>query len=94
MNKELEYCYKCGEPTGKGGKSDGSLYNNEGDGPFCPECWDIDSIRNENAELRAKLRGIEEIIKPYKNFQLTGRNEICRKIMRLIRGTLPNKEPE
>jgi len=35
----LEYCYICGEPTGRAGWSDDSLFDGEGNGPFCEECW-------------------------------------------------------
>ena len=35
----LEYCCVCGNPTGKAGKGDDSLYIDD-DGPYCEECWD------------------------------------------------------
>ena len=35
----FEYCCKCGEPTGRAGQGEDSLYTNEGKGPFCYECW-------------------------------------------------------
>jgi hypothetical protein len=34
-----EYCFLCGEPTGRAGKGDDSIYCVRGDGPFCEECW-------------------------------------------------------
>lgn len=35
-----EYCCDCGEPTGKAGRGDGSLYVYEdGSGPYCDECF-------------------------------------------------------
>ena len=34
-----ENCIKCGEPTGRAGKGDDSLYRN-GAGPFCQGCFD------------------------------------------------------
>jgi len=35
----LEYCCECGEPTGHAGAGEDSLFNDEGEGPFCDECW-------------------------------------------------------
>lgn len=36
----LEYCCECGEATGNAGPGDGSLYDNDGNGPFCDACFD------------------------------------------------------
>lgn len=36
----LEYCCECGEPTGNAGRGDGSLYDGDGNGPFCVSCFD------------------------------------------------------
>ncbi|KKK71737.1 hypothetical protein LCGC14_2910970, partial [marine sediment metagenome] len=36
---KYEYCCECGEPTGKAGAGDGSLYTDDGEGPYCEECW-------------------------------------------------------
>lgn len=35
----LEYCCNCGSATGNAGPYDGSLYSDDGEGPFCEECW-------------------------------------------------------
>uniref|UniRef100_A0A6M3LX22 RING-type domain-containing protein n=1 Tax=viral metagenome TaxID=1070528 RepID=A0A6M3LX22_9ZZZZ len=35
----LEYCLACGEPTGRAGRGDDSIYCDCGSGPFCIECW-------------------------------------------------------
>ncbi len=35
----LEYCFVCGEPTGRAGKGDDSLYDEDDEGPYCPGCW-------------------------------------------------------
>ena len=43
----LEYCCECGQPTGCAGKGDGSRYTEDGDGPFCWECWQ--SVAREEA---------------------------------------------
>ncbi len=37
-----EECCKCGEYTGRAGRGEDSLYD-EDDGPFCPECWNTRS---------------------------------------------------
>ena len=35
----LEYCCACGLPTGRAGAGDDSLFDEEGGGPYCPDCW-------------------------------------------------------
>lgn len=35
----LEYCFLCGEQTGRAGRADDSIYCECGAGPFCLECW-------------------------------------------------------
>ena len=38
---ELEYCLECGEPTGRAGKGEDSIYcPYSGDGPFCDDWAD------------------------------------------------------
>jgi hypothetical protein len=39
MPEKVEYCAVCGEPTGKAGPGDGSIYCNCGAGPLCEKCW-------------------------------------------------------
>ena len=37
----LEYCCECNRATGRAGRADDSLFDDEtDDGPFCRECWD------------------------------------------------------
>lgn len=36
---KLEICIACGDPTGKAGKGDDSLYLYD-DGPYCRDCYD------------------------------------------------------
>lgn len=36
----LEYCFKCGAATGRAGQYDDSIYDDDGEGPYCEECWD------------------------------------------------------
>lgn len=35
----LEYCCACGKPTGRAGRGEDSLYTDDGEGPFCVECF-------------------------------------------------------
>ncbi len=35
----LEYCSVCGKATGRAGKGEDSLFGNDGDGPYCYDCW-------------------------------------------------------
>ena len=35
----LEYCCDCGEATGNAGKGEDSNYTEDGEGPFCWECF-------------------------------------------------------
>jgi len=35
----LERCCECDDPTGRAGRGDDSLYTDEGDGPYCYDCW-------------------------------------------------------
>jgi len=35
-----EYCFKCGEPTGRAGAGEDSLYDEQGQGPYCESCCD------------------------------------------------------
>jgi len=35
----LEYCCECDQPTGNAGKSEGSNYTDDGEGPYCYECF-------------------------------------------------------
>lgn len=36
-----ELCCVCDYPTGRAGAGEDSLYNDEGDGPYCEDCWEI-----------------------------------------------------
>lgn len=35
----LEYCWICEEPTGRAGRFDDSIFDDEGEGPYCEGCW-------------------------------------------------------
>lgn len=37
---EIEVCFICGEPTGRAGKCDDSMFDAFNDGPYCEDCWD------------------------------------------------------
>jgi len=38
LHGECEYCFVCGEPTGRAGRADDSLYIGD-QGPYCEECY-------------------------------------------------------
>lgn len=40
MNKTLEYCCECEEPTGRAGAGEDSLYTEDDEGPYCEGCFD------------------------------------------------------
>jgi len=46
---ELELCYLCDEPTGKAGAGDGSIYDDNGTGPFCEQCWEEHELASAKA---------------------------------------------
>ena len=60
----LEYCFKCDRPTGCAGRADDSHYNEDGEGPFCWECWCID----ENPRLHQQL----DELRPYSHETVQG----------------------
>ncbi len=39
IKRTLERCCICDDPTGRAGGADDSLYTEEGEGPFCWECF-------------------------------------------------------
>ena len=42
-----EYCCECGRPTGNAGRGDGSLYSDDGEGPFCAPCYELkEEVKN------------------------------------------------
>lgn len=36
----VEHCVKCDEATGRAGRGDDSLFDADGKGPYCENCWD------------------------------------------------------
>jgi len=38
--EDIEICVKCGEPTGRAGRADDSLYDENDNGPYCWECFE------------------------------------------------------
>ena len=60
---DLEYCIACGEPTGRAGRGDDSLYHDNGSGPYCLECFEtVERLSEENAALRSRLAEAEECL--------------------------------
>ena len=50
MKDRLEYCFLCGDPTGKAGPVDGSHYCNCGAGPCCDECWELHNCQEKEKD--------------------------------------------
>ena len=40
ITMDPEYCCQCGNTTGRAGIHDDSLYTDDGDGPFCEDCFE------------------------------------------------------
>ena len=51
----LEHCCECDLPTGNAGIGDGSLYHEDGRGPFCESCFA--PYPEENHEIEEKATG-------------------------------------
>lgn len=51
MNRPIEYCIKCGAPTGHAGAGEDSLFTHGGNvGPYCDDCYaDIDDMESPGA---------------------------------------------
>lgn len=47
----LEYCCECDEATGNAGIHDGSLYLDDGTGPYCGPCFYRNSYEVHEAEI-------------------------------------------
>ena len=39
MSDQIERCIQCDEPTERAGRSEDSLYTDDGKGPFCETCF-------------------------------------------------------
>jgi len=56
--QRVEQCAGCGEPTGRAGIHDDSNYLDNGDGPYCDECFAprrIGELERERDEARAEV---------------------------------------
>lgn len=44
-----EVCFICSAATGRAGKGDDSLYDDDDEGPYCEDCWyELKEIIQEN----------------------------------------------
>ena len=64
MSDAAERCCFCDEPTGKAGAGDGSLYLDDGYGPFCERCFESHERAYRAAEAAAAAR-IAEVEKAH-----------------------------
>ncbi len=56
MAQGHEHCFFCDNLTGRAGAGDGSIYTDEGTGPFCEDCWDnFGSIVTERDALKGEI---------------------------------------
>lgn len=61
MRENQETCTRCGEPTGKAGKGEDSLYRGDV-GPFCDECFEKEPpVKESNVPTVPKTSGIKPI---------------------------------
>ena len=51
MDEEL--CAKCNDTTGKAGPGDGSLYTDDGEGPYCETCFALARVTEERDALKS-----------------------------------------
>lgn len=62
---DIEHCCKCDAETGRAGAVDDSLYLDNGDGPYCEDCWPgavsqrYDYMLIENESLLERIRQLE-----------------------------------
>ena len=49
-----EVCTNCGDYTGKAGPGDGSLYTDEGEGPYCEACYRTEQAHERIAALEQR----------------------------------------
>lgn len=64
----LEYCFRCGDPTGRAGRGDDSIYIGD-EGPFCEECYAKSPTASMTSDEKATamveaFRPLAEIGKP------------------------------
>lgn len=52
-----ELCIICDEPTGKAGPGDGSLYDDDGHGPFCDDCYEKNERERNTPTCKADWYG-------------------------------------
>ena len=69
MSDRIEVCCNCGDPTGKAGPMDDSVYCQCGVGPFCDNCDDqhisecLAEHVEKNAALAARIAELEGAIR-------------------------------
>ena len=58
---DLEYCVECDDMTGNAGIHDGSLYLEDGTGPYCDLCFYRNSYEIHQAEIESQAAKIERL---------------------------------
>jgi hypothetical protein len=75
---KIEYCTICGQETGMGGLLDGSLYDHNGEGPYCDECFDALPHVTEGFldAQKAEIRNLRKVVEAAKAVNKS--REACR----------------
>ena len=69
----IERCLFCDEPTGRAGEGNDSLFDDQGEGPYCEECWDEYEARisQEEHEFQiARQREWDNLISEQRNSRI------------------------
>lgn len=72
----IERCIRCDEPTGRAGEGDDSLYDEEGNGPYCQDCYDA---------LHERGVTLDEIIAGTRDFWYSERGYRYKNIAKRVR---------
>lgn len=58
--RDAEKCFVCDDETGRAGKGEDSLYDENDLGPYCPRCWG--HVPGKVEDLQEELRKARETI--------------------------------
>lgn len=58
----LEHCWQCDVPTGRAGKGDDSIYDDDGGGPYCFSCWRAYRAIDAARQITGRPQGQWEVV--------------------------------